>query len=281
MKSNLQVILSCVNEQLQLLEQTTKDPVLLAELVTQLIKSTIQLIDESIINNGFPCLKDEIHFFKIEKPQLMSSLFYHNCVYKLETFKPKHGKKEVKEYLLNKKGVIKLFSDDNQEFYNYHLSKSNRLDAVYFVRGNFDIKTNNTSMYLMVDERFCTYHCFLTAKIQANLRFSAYINNSLCKLKNGSTSTSLAINEGAIKDKLIWTGSKTELIELIYALVAAKVFNKGETELKKIVKAVEELFHIDLGQYSSTRIDIKNRKTGQTKFMDTLKDYLLQSFEEF
>ncbi len=280
MKTNIQTILTDVNEQLLQLNSEISDPSLLAEAVTQLIKSTIQQIDESIISDGFPSLKDEIHFFKIEKPKLMSMLFFHNCVYKLETFKPKNGKKEIKEYLMNMKVELNLFSIVNQEFYKYHHTESTRFDQVYFVRGQFDIKNCITSMFLMVDERFCTYHCFLTAKILANMRFSAYVDNCMFKLKESPDLTIIEPIVGFAKHKLIWTGTKTDLIELIYALVAAKVFNNGEIETKKIVNAAEDCFHIDLGQHASTKIDIKNRKTGKTKFVDCLKECLMQSFEE-
>ena len=279
MKTNIQTILTDINEQLLQLNSEMTDPSLLAKAVTQLIKSTIQQIDELIISDGFPSLKDEIHFFKIEKPKLMSMLFFHNCVYKLETVKPKNGKKEIKEYLMNMKVELNLFSIVNQEFYKYHHTESTRFDQVYFVRGQFDIKNCITSMFLMVDERICTYHCFLTAKILANTRFNAYVDNCLFKQKVVPIPTSTVSIEGSTNDKLTWTGSKTELIELIYSLIAAKVFNKGKIESKKIFKAIEEFFNIDLGQYASTIIDIENRKTGQTKFIDCLKEFLIKSFE--
>ena len=280
MKTNIQTILTDVNEQLLQLNSEITDPSLLAEAVTQLIKSTIQQIDESIISDGFPSLKDEIHFFKIEKPKLMSMLFFHNCVYKLEAFKPKNGKKEIKEYLMSKKVELNLFSVENYEFYKYHHTESTRFDPVYFVRCQFDIKNCITCMFLMVDERICTYHCFLTAKILANIRFSAYVDNSLCKQKVIPIPTSTVSIEGSTNDKLTWTRSKTELIELTYSLIAAKVFNNGKIESKKIFKAIEVFFHIDLGQNASTKIDIENRKTGKTKFIDCIKECLLQSFEE-
>ena len=280
MRTSHQTILSNVKEQLEKQRTKIKDPALFAEAATQLIKAAIQEINVLIIIEGFPSIEDEIHFFKVERPQILYLFFYYNCVYKLETFKPKHGKKEIKEYLMNKKVVLKLFSDDNHEFYKYYQSGSTRFDSIYFVRGKFDIKTSMTSMYLMVDDRFCTYHCYLTAKILANQMFSEYIDTRLLKLKESSSILHVENLKIPMKETLIWTGSKTELIELIYALVADKAFNNGDASLKEVVKMFEELFNIDLGQYASTFIDIKKRKTGKTKFLDTLKEKLLLSFED-
>ena len=280
MKTKHLEILKEVNEQIEKLKSEIESPTMLADTVTQIINEAIKEINESIIINGFSTVEDEIRFFKVEKPQILASFFYHNCVYKLETFKPKHGKKEIKEYLMNKKVELKLFADENHEFYKYYQSGSTRFDSIYFVRGKFDIKTSITSMYLMVDKRFCTFHCFLSAKILANQLFSEYLDSKLLKEKEKLDASMIENTDALQNDYIHWTKSKTELVELIYALIACKAFNHGGANTNKVVRLFEQLFNVDLGQYHSTIIDIKKRKTGKTKFIDFLKQVLLHSFGE-
>jgi hypothetical protein len=72
-----------------------------------------------------------------------------------------------------------------------------------------------------------------------------------------------------------WSATKVDLIELIYALQCSGTINNGNSDIKKIAKACEQLFNIDLGNYYRTFSDIRSRKMSQTKFIDKLKDSLL------
>jgi hypothetical protein len=49
------------------------------------------------------------------------------------------------------------------------------------------------------------------------------------------------------KVKLTWTGNKTDLIELIYALDMEGSFNDGKVPLTQIAAYFERVFNIDLG----------------------------------
>ncbi|HEX7691386.1 MAG TPA: RteC domain-containing protein [Sediminibacterium sp.] len=70
-----------------------------------------------------------------------------------------------------------------------------------------------------------------------------------------------------------WTLSKTDLIELIYALHNSSAFNKGKVTIAHIVRAFEQCFHIRLGNTSMTFQEILRRKSS-TVFLDRLKDNL-------
>ena len=169
-------ILTNLHLEIELLKIEIKDPAAFAEKAVLLVRTNIELINEKILIDGFSSQEEEINFFKIEKPKMLSLYFFYNCIYNLEAFKPKHGVSELKEYLFNKKVEINLFSVENQVFYKYHYSGSTRFDTTYFSRGKFDIKTSISCMFLIVDERFCTFHCFLTSKILANQMVRSYIN---------------------------------------------------------------------------------------------------------
>ena len=78
-----------------------------------------------------------------------------------------------------------------------------------------------------------------------------------------------------------WTASKTDLVELIYALHAHQCIDHGNVNIKELFVALERLFNIALGDYYRTWLDIRIRKTGRTKFLDMLKDSLNRRMEEF
>ena len=82
------------------------------------------------------------------------------------------------------------------------------------------------------------------------------------------------------KTKLTWTESKTALIELIYALQSQGVFEHSKADIKDIATYFENVFNIDLGDYYRTFLELRMRKTGRTKFMDSLKDNLNKRMDE-
>lgn len=79
--------------------------------------------------------------------------------------------------------------------------------------------------------------------------------------------------------KQTWTGSKVALIELLYALHTEGVFNNGASDLKDIAEYLEVVFDIDLGQYHRAFLEIRVRKSDQTKFLNSLKEKLVKRME--
>lgn len=77
-----------------------------------------------------------------------------------------------------------------------------------------------------------------------------------------------------------WTISKTALTELIYALYSKSVFNNGNADIKQIAQSFEAFFNIDLGDFYHTYLELKNRKINRTKFIDSLREGLIQKMEE-
>lgn len=88
------------------------------------------------------------------------------------------------------------------------------------------------------------------------------------------------INHISSNDLLTWTSSKTALTELIYALHSKSSFNNGNTDIKHIAKIFELVFNVDLGDFYHTFLELKNRKINRTKFLDTLREGLMQKMEE-
>lgn len=81
------------------------------------------------------------------------------------------------------------------------------------------------------------------------------------------------------KVKLSWTGSKAELIELIYAWEKAGCFNHGHAYIKEIVTYIEVVFNIDLGDYYHTFRELR-RRVNRTAFLDKLIKLLNDHMDE-
>lgn len=71
--------------------------------------------------------------------------------------------------------------------------------------------------------------------------------------------------------KLHWTGSKVELIAMMYSI--SKFINNGKLPMSKIAKGIEYFFDIDLGNYYDILGQINVRQE-PAKFLYSLIDNL-------
>lgn len=244
----------------------------LCEVAIELVLKKLADIKEFVLKRGLDDEEEEIYFFKQIKPKLLSKLIYYNSIYKIETKKPYGGDKTVRKYLNNELSKLKRYFDNNLEFYKYYRTNSTYLDQKYFVRGKYDIKLSLDTYYFEADHNFSTSHDYKVAKIMANDLIQVYLKDQLSKI----TST----NKIVTRPTLNWTGSKTALIELIYALHSQIVFDNGNTDIKLIAKSFESYFNIDLGDFYHTYLELRSRKMNRTKFLDALKDGLLKKMDE-
>ena len=135
-------------------------------------------------------------------------------------------------------------------------SGSNFLDSKYFTRQHSNHKSLN------MDENFSTGYDTKLARIISTELIRSFILGQLKKLTENHTN--------AIP--LTWTGQKTDLTELIYALHSAAVFNNGSANIKLIATSLEDFFNIKLGDYYRTFQELRLRKRSQAPFLDHLKE---------
>ncbi|WP_434059693.1 RteC domain-containing protein [Myroides odoratimimus] len=213
-----------------------------------------------------------MRFFKYQKPILVAKLIYYNAIYKIEVRKP-YGVKPIKKYLKKELKKLKRFFDQNLEFYKYYRSNNCYVDEKFFVRGRHDVKLWLDTYYFESDQTFSTSHDYKVAKIIANDLIQVYIEAQLY-------SNTEKVDSLSDLPKLNWTGSKTALTELIYALYSHGVFNNGNTDIKLIARTFEDTFNIKLGDFYHTFMELKARKINRTKFLDSLCEALIKKMEE-
>ncbi|MGJ1415183.1 RteC domain-containing protein [Sphingobacterium multivorum] len=241
------------------------------EAVIHLIIECLSELKEYVLKRGFKSTDEEIRFFKYQKPAIVSKLIYYNAIYKIETKKP-YGAKPIKKYLNDELRKLKKYFDNNLEFYKYYRTNNSFIDEKLFVRGKYDIKLSLDTFYFEADHSFSTSHDYKVAKIMANDLIQVYLEDQLHNTTYRDKSTE--------HPKLNWTGSKTALIELIYALHSHGVLDNGTVDIKIIAKTFQRAFNIDLGDFYHTFMELKSRKINRTKFLDNLRDALIKKMDE-
>lgn len=266
-----------LNEQLSFINLEMDDLVTKSVKSTEITLKVINNIKKQFLKDKTMSLDSEIDFFKNIKPKFTSLYIYHNAIFKIESKMPHGGEKITKKYLNNELKKLKRFFDNNLDFYNYHRTGSSYLDFKYFVRGNYDVSLRLDSFYFEVDHNFSTSHDFKLAKVLAYDRIQVYLET---KLSNIGKKLDVEQSQLEPKGKMIWTANKVALTELLYALHTKGAFNNGAAELKEIASYLEEVFSIDLRQYRRTFLEIRERKSDRTKFLNTLAVGLNKRMEE-
>ncbi len=277
MNPKYNILLNKLNEQLNFIDLEIDDQIKKCEQAITIILKSINELKKVTTKSNFKTEAEEIQFFKEIKPQFTSKLIYFNRVYKIEMKKPNGGNRVLKKYYNKELLKLKVFFDNELEFYQYFRSGSTYLDFKYFFRGKFDIKLVLDSYYFETDTSFATSHDFKVATILANDLIELYIENQLIMLENKENTEK---SQRKPNVKMTWTGSKVALVELMYALHTEGVFNNGAADLKEIAEYFEYIFDIDLGQYRRVFLEIRARKSDKTKFVTTLNDQLLKRMED-
>jgi hypothetical protein len=265
-KKTLYELETTINE----LEIETEYPIQRIEAVIVLIVNSLFKLKEFVLKKGFKNIDEEILFFKCQKPIIVAKLIYYNAIYKIETKKP-YGAKPIRKFLDEELNKLKRFFDNNLEFYKYYRTNNSFIDDKLFVRDKYDIKLSLDTYYFEADHRFSNSHDYKAAKIIANDLIQVYIEDQLNNSNRKKTSHNSSLN---------WTGSKTALTELVYALYSQGVFDNGNADIKAIAKTFEFAFNINLGDFYHTYLELKSRKMNRTKFLDSLRDALISKMEE-
>jgi hypothetical protein len=270
-------LLEQLEDQLKFIDLEQDDSIKAAQLSIDVCRKANEKLKALILRHKFKNQSEEIKFFKEVKPKFLAPLIYHLKIYKIESRKPNGSNDIRRKYLLNELDKLKHYFDSNLDFYRYYRTQSNYLDHKYFLRGKYDIRLTVDSFFFEADERVSTSHDFKVAKILAHDRLQVYLEEELSNLDRKESGM---ITQEAPKVKLYWTESKTALIELIYALHSHGAFDNGRADIKDIAASFEHLFGVELGDYYRTFLEIRVRKTGRTKFIDSLKQSLIKRMDE-
>lgn len=236
----------------------------------QLSRECLSKFSSIIRSSNFPSDEAEITFFKYQKPYIEGRLKYFKKLHQYLLEQPISGMSKLRKFVSNELNKLDTQKGKQFEFVKYYRLEEDKLDHIYFLRGNDQLELFNDNSNHFKDPEFTTSHDYYVSKIIAHDLLIIFFSKELELLKKKETNIIIEEVKPKIFNDLMWTGTKTELIELIFALNACGCFRNGNADIKKIVKVCEELFNLDLGNIRKTYDQIKARKKDSTKFLDKL-----------
>ena len=253
----------------QNIKTTNSDSIVIAHKVTGLIETRSKELFKWLKKHKFSSPEEEIYFFKDLKPIFISKLIYYKTVLSIETNLPTSKKNKIKFYedALN---LIQENTNKNRKFYEYYRARASHKDNIYFLRNcDANILKKDCSL-INYDIKLCTTHDYNMVVMIANDILTNYLENKIEQLENNSS-----IVHPSIRQTINWTGNKIDLIELIYALHHSKKINNGSTDIKELALFFGKIFNQNIEEnIYRFYIDIKNRKTGRSKFINQLSEVL-------
>ncbi|MCM4168397.1 hypothetical protein KCTC52924_01969 [Arenibacter antarcticus] len=214
----------------------------------------------AVVSEGFPDESAEIRFFKNEKPFIMGQLlrFTHQLTFELDFAKIAYASNE--SIILQKILEVNTFLSHHRDIVLYIELENQELDAQYFLRKNKGFYTYPGPHGFSFDPEFSSSHDGLLAHIVGYQGFLQFLQQKL-NISSSYPNKSLP--------KIAWTESKVALTELAFALFYSGAINQGKATLKSIIRALEQVTGVDLGDYHHTSVRFRNRSQ-PTKFMDKL-----------
>lgn len=276
----IQIILNNYKEEIKIVEESNLGDFNNVEQGISISRQYLQKLRICVRENKFVDQQNEILFFKKYKPYIYSRLKFYAKLYNFLINRPAGTIKSQEEFIDSEINKLQESNRRNIDFIKYYREDSEILDEFYFLRGHDKISLVSDTSHFYTDAEFSTSHDNAIAKIMAyDLLINHYISE-LRSLRNLTQTKPNKINTLSNGERLDWTASKTDLIELIYALHASGAIKSGTAGIKEMASACEEIFELKLGNVYRTFLEIRERKIEQTKFIDRLKATLLRRMEE-
>lgn len=269
-----ELLLQQLHNDLQIIKKQHQSITKQARLSIVTCRKTLSEMNKLVLATCFIDEKEEIHFFKKIKVQAFSQLVYYSELRYCESNYPKTTLEAKKKYLERKLRKATKFFTYNLEFVNYVREKQTHLDTQYFTRKNYNTLNVTDAKHYYRAPEFSTSHDILLGKIYGYDYFINYLKNKLHNLQNPRA---VNLRDMHKKSILKWKNSKTDLVELIYAIHSSGAI---DADINELVAVAEELLNIKIGNPYRIIIEIQSRKISQTKYVDTLKKSLLKRFQE-
>lgn len=228
----------------------------------------------------FESTKDEIHFFKYIKPKISGELMFYNAQLSYIVCKPDATVSFQKSFLKSKLKKLESHKKKNILFYRYYKQGEEFLDDKYFLRGNEQLELFNSQILLCSDPEFYTSHDMKAAAVISNDLLRSFYKKELVVLDAINNQDFYKNFKNPTENNLTWTATKTDLIELAYALKYSGAINGGNIQVKEITESLENIFDIELGNFYKTYTEIKSRAKDRSKFLDKLSENLISRIEQ-
>lgn len=261
-----------MKESIRLSGMTADNGIQSAHSCLEAVRETLSELYAFMNTLDFSDRETEIRYYKEFLPMFRSEQFYYADLVFIETNRPLGTKKQTIKYFSGLLKEKELFFKRNSFLYRYYCLGRKDLDEALF---------SKTDTKLPMSPLFGTEKEYLSdcstslSMIMANERISAFLKKSIRDLETGK-------NESPVpaKSQLLWTDSKSALIELAYALHSRGSVNQGKSDVKSIIQILEETFNVETGNFYRTFQSMRIRKKNRTVYLDHLKDSLEKRMDE-
>lgn len=260
-----------VQRDIDRLEQSEDSVIKKSLEASHILGAAFDRLKKFIISYEFKDETEEIEFFREIKPRLFSKLIYYRKLYNIKMMRPSGGVEAQQRYLNGELEAIAKYTGKRLDFIRYYRSGATYLDRNYFLRGQNDTEQYLESLHYELDPQFSTNCDFKVARIMANDMLTAYLVNGIEELAYEGRRCGY---DPFPDSRLTWQASKTDLIELIYALDSKGCF--GETPLTQVAGYFENVFNIRLDSNLSRAFADMKIRNNPTPGLDGLKEALLK-----
>ncbi len=265
-----------IDSEILKIETTISSPICQAKQLSNYLEEKLNELYNWVENYNFKSLEEEIYFFKELKSRLTSKYIYYHRILEIESNAPTTSKKLKLKYYKTIINDCHLSSKKDNEFYKYFRSGFTHYDHYYFTRNGTKQSINKHITRVFIDVRRCSLYDYNLAVILANDKLIEYYEEKIEQINNN-----VNMKSQILKSNLNWTGSKVDLVELVYALHQSKIINAGNVDVKELAVSFGKMFNIDIEDniYRFYQ-DIKARKAVKTKFLNTIAENLNQKMVE-
>jgi len=184
----------------------------------RIAKNCLMQLRLELRKSGFNSKREEITFFKYQKPHIQGRLnFYLKLNFFLIEYPPVDSNKQ-RNFINNELNKIDVEKAEHKIFIKYYKLKESKLDHFYFLRGNNQLDLFMNSNYHLEDPEFSTSHDHLVSQIITQDLLTKFYAKQLKTLTTDESNVVIEEVKPKILRDLSWTASKTDLVELIYAL---------------------------------------------------------------
>ena len=262
-KDKYEKSLAELRAELALLDGESIKPIERLKHTLPLISGILNDIKKEVVDNGFPSVEAEIHFFKFVKPAFYALQIYEVDYYNLGVNAPVGTDEMLKSwYEQELLYVFRLFRI-HAFHYQYFRTGARELDTAYFTR---DGRPGDIPVLDLADPQpgFSTPLDYLFAKFMAAERLQHLLIDKLTILYGGQPAKSTKS-----APKLRWTGDTINLVELAYGIWLTNQINDGQASMAEITRWLEENFGVHIGDPNRRWQDIARRKSiSPTKYLD-------------
>jgi len=244
------------------------------------VDKTVEEIKDWVKGSGFQSEKEEIQFFKLYMTELLSRSYFYSELFLIESNKPLEEEEKVFLFYQEQIEEIRRYFHRYVALNNYLVMGKTYLDRVYFLRASDAPLIYPDLVRHTLDSQFCTVYTLYFGRLKAMGRLMNFLLSKVGDVGKGIGKQKEERNDAS---GLLWTGSKVELVELIYALKCTSVINHGSASVSDLASVLGTVFGKRLRGFYKTFEEIRSRKSNKTLFLDKCKDRLdsfISGYEE-